>query len=291
MIVKSHDQFRSALTICTLFMGLCVAPTHAADVFSKLKMSGSGDERTESTLKNVTIISCDDVAEWPPYVYSEREQGVRTARISGYSVDVITEIFARHGITLVPKLLPWARCLAELKSGKNYQMTLNGTFSEQRAKDYLLTRPYYSTSNCYHYSRRGYPNGLAIGDLGDLKRYRVCGIAADNYETYGFKPGEVDQGTLDFPALIGKLHAGRCALFLEKCEVMQGFLRIGKRYLDDPDLVQAPMPGMSPVPLYMMISRNYSHAAELKQLIDQELQRMESSGRLSILLKKALPRQ
>jgi polar amino acid transport system substrate-binding protein len=239
---------------------------------------------------NLTIASCDDSAEWPPFVHFERIKGVKTEAVAGYSVDVIKEIFARHGIVLKAALVPWARCLAELKSGKNYQMILNATYNAQRERDYLMTRPYYSTTNCYYYSRRNHPQGLSVSNVASLKQYRVCGIYADNYTTYGFAPGDVDQGTNDFPALIGKLHAGRCALFLEKCEVMQGFLGVGKRYLDDPDLGHASVPGMSPVPLYMMVSRAYPHAAALKRLLDDELSQMEASGRLAALLKKAMPR-
>ncbi|MES2298250.1 MAG: transporter substrate-binding domain-containing protein [Pseudomonadota bacterium] len=244
----------------------------------------------QPALRHANIISCDDSVEWPPFIRFERMQGKKTGQVTGYSIDVIKEIFGRHGIAHTAVLVPWARCLAELKSGKAYQMVLNATYSEQRSRDYLLTRPYYSTTNCYYYSRRGYPKGLFITGLADLKQYRVCGIYADNYTTYGFQPGEVDQGTGDFPALIGKLHAGRCALFLEKCEVMQGFMSVGKRYLDDPELAHASVPGMQAVPLYMMISRAYPHAAELKILLDAELTQMETSGRLAQLLKRVLPR-
>ncbi len=108
-----------------------------------------------------------------------------------------------------------------------------------------------------------------------------------NYDGYGLAPGEVDQGAKTFSALITKVQLGRCALFLEKDEVMTGYAAIGKNYLADPDLAKAPVPGMKQDLFYFGISRRHSHASQLKQLIDEELRQMEASGRLEDIWRQA----
>lgn len=240
-------------------------------------------------LKDASIAICEDDNEWPPYSYFKRQDGQKTDKIVGFAVDVVDEIFARHHIHYTISLIPWARCLAELKNGTSYQMALNPSYSEERAKTYLLTRAYYSTSNYYFYSLKNNPAGLPIGGMADLKRYTVCGIHGYNYATYGFRAGEMDQGARDFRSLIGKLHAGRCTLFLEKYEVMAGYSVIGSPYLDDPNLGRTAVPGMAPTPFHLGISRGFAKAEALKGLLDQEVTHMEASGRLQALWKKAVP--
>jgi polar amino acid transport system substrate-binding protein len=240
-------------------------------------------------LKNVVIGICDDMDEWPPYIYYERSAGKKSDKLIGYSIDVIKEIFARHQIRYTVALIPWARCLAEVKAGTTYQMTLNPSYSPERDRDFWMTRPYYAANNYYYFSRRHYPHGLPVKGIADLKRYRACGILGNNYTMYGFQRGELDQGTNDFPALIAKLDRGRCDIFMEKYEVMLGFLAIGKRYLADPDLGRAPIPGMSSTPFHMAVSRAYPEGKALRDLIDRELEQMETSGRLATLLKNATP--
>ena len=235
----------------------------------------------------LVISICDDDNEWPPYSYFQRKDGVKTEKLSGYAIDVIDDIFSRHRIRYEINLIPWPRCVAVSTLGTNYHMVLNMSYSPERMKNYLLSRAYYSTTTYYYYSIRNSPNGLAIDGPADLRKYRVCGVQGFNYTNYGFAPGEVDQGAKDFTALISKVKLGRCALFLEKDEVMTAYGKIGKNYLADPDIAKAPVPGMKPTRFYFGISRKFARSEELRELIDGELLLMEENGRLAALWKKA----
>ncbi|GAB2865577.1 hypothetical protein GCM10027277_37950 [Pseudoduganella ginsengisoli] len=237
-----------------------------------------------ASISHVAI--CEDENEWPPYVYRQRAGDGTPGRLTGYAVDVVNEIFTRNGIRSTLELLPWPRCQAVAKLGKQYQMALNLTYNPERQRNFLLTRAYYSTNTYYYYSRRHYPTGLKLNSLTDIHHYRVCGIHGYNYLNYGLTAGEVDQGARDFASLIAKLHAGRCALFLEKHEVMTGFSAIGKDYLADGDLAGERVPGMRPTAFYIGISRNYEYAHELRTLVDDELLRMEENGRLAEIWRK-----
>lgn len=232
------------------------------------------------------IAICEDENEWPPYVYRQRGADGTPGKLTGFAVDVIREILARNKISYSFDLLPWPRCQAVTTLGLEYQMVLNLSYNPDRQRDFLLTRPYYSTTTFYYYSRRNHPDGLKIGSPADLRKQRVCGIHGYNYVNYGLPPGAVDQGARDFPSLIAKLHAGRCALFLEKREVMVGFAAIGKNYLADPDLGSARVPGLRPTAFYLGISRRYEHAQELRSLVDDELLKMDETGRLEEIWRK-----
>lgn len=240
-------------------------------------------------LKGSTVHVCEDGAEWPPYSYYKRVNGQPTKEVVGLAVDIIGAILKKADVGLSIDLLPWARCQKELVTGGMYQLALNASYSELRAKTYHLSRPYYSTTNFYFYSKRVHPAGLKIEQLADLKNYRVCGLFGYNYETYGLAPANIDQGAYSFASVIGKVHAGRCDLFLEKYQVMAGFGATGQPFLDDESLGRAPVPGMAPTQFYMMLSRAGEHADELLKLVNDGLHDMEASGELGRLTKKYLP--
>lgn len=233
-----------------------------------------------------TIAVCDDENEWPPYSYYQRVGDTKTAVVTGFAVAVLDDIFKRRGVAYTIDLIPWARCLAVTILGKEYGMVLNMSHNTERAKSFLFSRPYYATTAYYYYSRQNHPAGLSIGGRADIRKYRVCGVQGYNYDGYGIPPGEVDQGAKNFEALINKVKLGRCAMFLEKDEIMMGYSTIGKHYLADPDLAKAPIPGMKPSLFYFAVSKRYPHAEQLRSLIDEELIQMESNGKLAALWKK-----
>jgi polar amino acid transport system substrate-binding protein len=235
-----------------------------------------------------SISICEDQNEWPPYSYFRRVNGKKTTALTGYAVDVIDKIFTRRGISYKIDMIPWSRCLAVTSLGEQYAMVLNLSYNPERVKSFMLSRAYYATTAFYYYSRRSHPNGLDISSLADIKKYRVCGVQGYNYESYGLTRGEVDQGATNFPSLISKMQMGRCALFLEKDEIMLAYAAIGKNYLADPDIGKAPLPGVKPDSFYFGISRRYPQAEQLRSLIDDELRQMETSGELDALLRKAV---
>ncbi len=233
-----------------------------------------------------TVAICEDENEWPPYSYFLRHEGKKTGQVTGFAVDVIGDILNRHQIVHSITMIPWARCLAVAQLGERFQMVLNLSASPERQAVFLLSRPYYTLASYYYYSRRHHPNGLNVKTVADLKKYRICGIFGYNYAAFGFAPGEVDDGTKDFGALIAKLHIDRCSAFVEHENVMKGFALIGKDYLSDPDIGKAPIPGRPAGAFRFGVSRKFAHAQELHALIETELAHMEESGRLRELWTK-----
>ena len=235
---------------------------------------------------DTVIHICDDGSEWPPYSYYERVNGEKTDKVVGFMVDVVSEIFGKNGVVFTVELLPWQRCQDEVKRGEAYQMLLNASYNEERAQNYHMSQIAYVTNSYYFYSTQNHPAGLEVKDKADLKNFRVCGILGYNYDEYDVP--EIDTGTADMTALIEKLHAGRCDLFIEKLEIMSGFTVMGNDILGGGQLGYAPIVGTEPAPFYLMFAKN-EQGLELKNMVDAGLQEMIASGRFNELLKKYVP--
>jgi polar amino acid transport system substrate-binding protein len=269
-----QSQFKTALMWGALAGAML--PARAADLPAAIDAA-----------KPLAVSICEDENEWPPYSYFLRVNGRKSQKLVGYAVDVIDEILTRHSIRYHIDMIPWARCMAVTAIGKQYQMVLNLSFSPERMQALLFSRPYYSTTVYYYYSKRQHPDGLAIKGPADLRSHRLCGVRGYNYVGYGIDAKAIDQGAGDFTALIAKLHLGRCDLFLEKNEIMTAYAAIGRDYLADPDVGRALMPGMKPALFHFGVSRKFPQAEALRTLIDQELIKMEESGRLQEIWTRA----
>lgn len=236
-----------------------------------------------------SVAVCDDVAEWPPFTYRERDaRGQPAANVVGYSVEVLRRILAPQRIALRIQLLPWVRCLREVESGQQFQMALNASYSTERDARFWLSQPYYETTHTYFYSRKVFPRGLQLRDVADLSRYHVCGVHGYNYSAYGLSDEQVDRGALDFVRVIAKLHAGRCEIAIEKLEAVAGFKRLGRDLLADPDLGHAPIPGLARGEFHMLISRQHPQGEALRALIDRGLKSLRDSGELRELRQRYL---
>ncbi|WP_415896023.1 substrate-binding periplasmic protein [Neptuniibacter sp. PT34_22] len=245
-------------------------------------------------LTGKTISICDDGSEWPPFSYFERLNGNKSEKIIGYSVDVIKEIFDKHSIKFTIKLPPWKRCLVEVDKGNQFQMLLSAGLSSERAKKYLLSRPYYTTTRYYFWSKKVHPNGLEVDTSSEkqafldlTEKYKmglIHGYGTGALEKAGVDLSKTDSGSKTQDALVRKLHAGRIDNFYSGFEVLSGLTLIGAtNAMNDPDLGYAPL-GSNKRKYQMMFTKNNPIGMKLKLLIDKELALMEASGRLDELL-------
>ena len=239
-------------------------------------------------LKGITIHIAEDGAEWPPYTYYERVNGKATNEIVGYSIDVIDTIFKKNGINYTVELLPWKRALSEVKGGKNYQLILSASYNEERAKNYYMSIPYYSTNPYYFYSKKNNPKGIVINSNDDFKKYKIGGLLGYNYDSCGVDKDLIDTGAKNYSQLVKKLKANRFDLFYEQFEAIAGYSTITEDILNDKDLVYAPLSYLESANFHMLMPKS-EVGAELKKIIDEGISSMEKSGELKKLLKKYVP--
>lgn len=238
--------------------------------------------------QDLVVQVCDDAAEWPPYSFYERQHGPerKTERVVGAAVDVLDRILGAAGLRYQLVLLPWKRCQLGIEAG-TYHLALNASYSDERARTYWLTRPYYSLHSNYYYSRRTHPAGLTLTSVRDLRRLRVCGLNGYNYSTYGLGHGQIDLTSTSHAQALRKLQRDRCDVFIEKREIVEGLALIDAAVateLRDPQLASAMLPGVAPTPFHMIVTRAEPWGQALTALIDAGISRLADSGELSALL-------
>jgi polar amino acid transport system substrate-binding protein len=252
---------------------------------------GAANQEAEprSLRDGTTIDICDDAAEFPPYTFYKREGTRKTQTVTGITYDVAATILARHKLKFRVQLIPWKRCEEEAKLGL-YAMTLSGAFSAKRAAAFYMIGPHSQVRHYYFYSRERHPDGLDIRNLADLRKYRICGINGYNSEAaYNLPNGFMDMGSTDFESLVNKILLGRCDLFLEGLEIMQGFSLVGHPFLEDLRLSGKPVPMSNPTAsFYFMVSRQHPLGSALAVLFKRELEQITESGELKAIRERYL---
>lgn len=229
---------------------------------------------------------CEDSAEWPPYSYYRRDKGRKTSHVVGFSVDVLRTILAHAERPARILLIPWTRCLREVKAGRTLHVAMDTLATRERGGYFHFSRPYYRTRGYYFYSRQRHPEGLRIRGSSDLAGYRICGIRDYATEPFGLPSSQVERRSRTFGDLARKVKAGRCDLFLADLEVMRGFQQLGQDFLRDPGLGHAPIPELAPIPYHFAVSRRAPGAEQLVREIDEGLRRLERSGELEALRRR-----
>ncbi|RDE19410.1 hypothetical protein DV711_10965 [Motiliproteus coralliicola] len=219
---------------------------------------------------------CADAAQWPPFSYSDSK-----GMMQGYTVDLVERIFADSPHQASVEQLPWRRCLAATEQGKQFQVALDASSSDERRRKFLLSRDYYQLTPYYFYSLRSFPDGLTINSGSELGQHgTICGIAGYSYTNFALGDTPIYKEMKDFATLKEMAHRGRCATFIGRFEIVSGLANLGVNLLRDPQLGYAPIPDAQSEPFYMLISRNLADADKLKQQIDQKIDALEASGEL-----------
>lgn len=190
-----------------------------------------------------------------------------------FSLDMLEAALARIGRTVRFVPTPWARCLLQVEAGE-IDFALGAYYSEERAHHFAFSVPY-SKATPQVFFLRSRP--VHVDSTADLHHYRGCGLHGASYGHYGLSASELDQGANSHEHLIAKLREGHCDYFVEELEVIEGFKRIGKDYLADPELMHGPVPG-AVAPTAHLISGLGKRGAALMPQIDQALQELIRSG-------------
>ena len=231
---------------------------------------------------------CDNGNEWPPFTFYKRVDGKTTPELTGYSVEYIQTILKKAGLKPTITMLPWLRCQSMVTIGK-YLMLLNASENAERARDYLVSKPYYAAQGIYFYSAsRPKPR---IQTARDLLLRHTCGQMGYNYVSYGIRNEEIDTGTTTLPMTLEKLKLGNCDVVLARKEIAAGHVWInGIDYTKDKNFGWGIMDGMKPSEFHMMVSKQTPYAQALIELINKGIDEMTGSGEVKKLEQKYLPK-
>lgn len=234
---------------------------------------------TASAAIDKPIKFCGDGGGWPPYTYK------KSGKVVGYDVDVLDAVLKPNNIEYTIAMPIWKRCVEGTKVGL-YDVAVSATYSEERNRDFILTDEYYSLTPVYVYSKEQFPNGLKVNNAKELEKYNICGVYGFNYDGVGVDSNVVDRSAKSFNQLVMKTVAGRCKLFITHYEIMIGFkIEHGVDYLSQGVLVTKTIPDAPHNKNYMLISKQYPQAQELKQILDSGFAELRKNGQLKQFLK------
>ncbi|HTI16079.1 MAG TPA: transporter substrate-binding domain-containing protein [Trinickia sp.] len=235
------------------------------------------------------IAVCDDAAEWPPYTYYDRTNGETTHALTGFSVEYLQRVLANKGLRFSLELLPWKRCMAEVQEG-HYAMILNASNNEERARTFLVSRPYYTLTLVYFYdAQRPRPT---VKSATDLRALQLCGVRGYNYAPFALQPDMIDTDAKDLPQALHKLKHGGCDVVPDRLEIVLGYQLLGVINLQQAGIRYAPVPGLPRSPFSMLVSRNVPYAAELLAVLNDGIAEIESRrGASDLAAKYGLPQE
>jgi len=231
---------------------------------------------------------CDDEAEWPPMTYYLRDGERKTHIVAGYSVELLTSIFDKHQISWDVSLLPWSRCLHEVKKGEQFQMLLNAVSNTTRRQDYLFSLPHFVTWKQYFYSKLKYPQGLSIDSVEDLKAYTLGGVYGYDHSVYGLEEKHIMYRAKSYPHLMQMLYLDRFDIFLAGSGIVAWYRKTRPDLAVDEKLGYAPLTNMPGTPFHFMLSKQWRGGSKLQQLINKEMHAMQQNGELQKLQDKYL---
>lgn len=229
------------------------------------------------------VLACDDVGEWPPYTYYRRVQGQRTQELTGFTVELVRGIAARRGWTVQFELLPWKRCLEDVRAGTQ-AIALSAIATPERQRDYLMSLPIYETQLMYLWSKQRHPAGFKVVQRADLHSLRVGGIQGYSYGQLDARESASLTRARSYDSLVQMLHLDRLDIVLVSEAVLLGHAALGNApWLDDAALGRAPVGGRPPSPFHLLFSRQDPRGAQLHQAFDEEIARMTRNGELAKL--------
>jgi len=236
-----------------------------------------------SSLAGKTIRFCGDGSGWPPYTYTLADN---PDQILGYDVDVVRAILAPHDIKAEFFMPSWKQCLEHSEAGNVFHVALSASFHPERDKKFLYTDSYYETEIHYFYAKSRFPKPPNVLIAADLFGYgRVCGRYSYNYEGTGvLKNDKLALIGKSFSALVSRTLSGYCTFFIARPSAIVGFGLLGKKLFTENEIEYFPVPGADKDHFYMMVSRQFPQAEELRQILNEGIARLKKSGRLQAIL-------
>ncbi|GAB6073831.1 substrate-binding periplasmic protein [Nautilia lithotrophica] len=234
---------------------------------------------------------CDDSAQWPPFTFLDQNK-----KLKGLTIDILNEVFRRINKNYKMELIPWKRCLYLVKNydkTNKYEMFVDGTYTKQRADDYYITMPIYSTHNVAWFSR----NKFSKKEIKNIilhkpNTLRYCDVNGYQTEMYYKKLNlskkiKIDQGAKTSCDVLKKISKNRCDVMIASKEGIIGYSVTGKCKIPK-DIAYVDLPVFKETQFYMFISKKYPNAKKLLKAINKALQEMRNDGTYQKLQKKWL---
>lgn len=209
--------------------------------------------------------------EWPPFYSSSMAHG-------GIANQIIAESFALVGIDVEFRFLPWKRALQDATHDP-YLGSSGWLWTPEREKDFLFSRPLFSSSRVF-FHRKDYPFDWNTPE--DLKDQRIA-VTLGSEDEFSLKEvvvrgkGEIDVAQT-YRSGLKKLLAGRVDVYACNREVGLHILRNEfEQY--EARLLTFHLKSIFEETNHLLISRRLDNAEELMERFNEGLARLRESGR------------
>lgn len=211
---------------------------------------------------------------------------VEDGKIVGYSADIMAEVMkALPGVELKRLDLPWQGILPGLAAGRFDYVVTSVTVTPERMKAYHLSAPIADATMAL-LKRKGdatitKPEDIAGKAVGSQAGSAQLAALETFAATLKDKGGPVTVSTYtDFSEAYADLGAGRIQAVVNS---LPNLLEAARQR---PDLFEVVLPTFGPKTYFSWAGRNDADSASLNALMDAELVKLNTSGKLAELQKK-----
>ncbi len=239
-------------------------------------------EKTVRTSPELNTITVGINTEFPPFAFKEADETV-----TGFDIDVITEVFKRLDKKIVFKDLPFDTLIPEIQTDNVQVIAAGMTPTEERARRVLFTKPHLTGNPLVIITlknpllRQGFEGQAALTTLDDLRGKTVVvneGYFADSFMS---EQPDIELIRLSSALVIDSLlvlQNGRANALVTALHSMKPYF---DKYGTDQFYV-TPIPNTEETSAFAV--SNYH--PELRHLMQNALDAMEEDGMLTALRKK-----
>lgn len=246
-------------------------------VFFLALFSVSNANAGHHSLKNKIVLAAD---EWCPYTCGENDAK------QGILVDVAREAFAKHGIEVVYKVVPWSRAIQNARIGK-FDGVLGASKGEvpdfiypalSQATSHLVFYTPASSSWQYDYEENDSLKKISFGVVADYSYNREIDLYIKRNKNDPSKV-QIVYGANAIDMNMKKMLAGRIDALLDDALVINRYLK--KNGLEDKVQLAGILPEDLTSYLYIAFTPHDKNAKKYSWILDKETLSMIYSGRLA----------
>lgn len=220
-------------------------------------------------------------ADTKPTAYSV--EGVQ----KGILVDIINEVFKRAGYDIEIKLLPWARCIEEVRLGR-----IDGIFSSydlpERRSFLIFTKEVLIVQEQAFFVR----NDSKITFDGDLKKLSNNSIGIITGTSYGPRlDSAIKEGVFKKNDPTSSIESNLRKLIIKRVEIIPSYKHVvlsTAKELGYLDKVKQLKPAIEAIPSYLAFSKNKADYAKIIKDYDTALLSMKKDGTYDAIFSKYL---
>jgi len=211
---------------------------------------------------------------------------VDNGRQTGMLVDVINEVFKRTGYSVEIAIMPWARCLAEVKAGK-----IDGIFSvyRTRARQEFLT--YTDEVLITQVQAFFVRKDSTISFDGDLNKLSDLRIGIINETSYGPRLDQaLGKGVFKKVDVANSASTNIQKLLHDRIDVIPSYRHVvldSARTLGVAGSIKELSPAIEAIPSYLAFSNKKDYARAI-EAFNQALRSMKEDGTYDAIFKKYL---